>query len=62
MAYFAALLGEYVFALVCAFVEQLFSSNAETPSGTTIVADHRMNWSSKDLQNHKGLLVANSAL
>jgi hypothetical protein len=43
MAYFAALLGEYVFALVCAFVEQLFSSNAETPSGTTIVADHRMN-------------------
>jgi hypothetical protein len=43
MAYFAGLLGEYVFALVCAFVAQLFSSNSETPSGMAIVADHRMN-------------------
>jgi hypothetical protein len=43
MAYFAGLLGEYVFAFVRAFVTQLFSSNAETPSGTAIVADRHMN-------------------
>jgi hypothetical protein len=53
MAYFAGLFGDYVFALVRALVAQLFSFNAETPRGTAIDAELKMN----DLQNHKGTVA-----
>ena len=60
MAYLAGLLEEYVLALVRALVGQLFSSNAKTPNGTAIEADFHMSWSIKDLQDHKGSLLADS--
>jgi hypothetical protein len=58
MAYLAGLLEEYVLALVRVLSGQLFSSNSKAPNGTAIEAGFCMNWSIKDLKDHKGSLLA----